>query len=389
MIAVKAWWNTFVAECYLLARKPIYWFCMVLLPMFLIFFFTDLMKKGLPTELPVGIVDLDNSKTSRTLMRNLNAYQATNIVAHYNNVGDARRDIQRGKIYAFFYLPKGTEEDLIASRQPKISFYYNTSVMIAGSLIYKDMRAIATLGQAAKGSATLQAKGLTGKEIKAFLQPITTDTHAIGNPQLNYNMYLCTTLLPACIALFIFIVTAYSLGAEIKFNRSRLLMKRARNNIFMALTGKFLPQTLVWTLVMWTYEYWLYYVNGFTHNCSFLFLMMLGVLLVMASQGVGLFMYGIFPSMRMSMSIGALWAVLSFSVAGFTFPVTAMDTPIQAMSWLFPIRAHYMIYQMNVLNGYPIYYSWPYFTALVAFMMLPTLVVRRLKNILLTYIYIE
>lgn len=378
-----------VSECHLLATKPVYWFCMVLIPLFLIFFFTDLMSNGLPTEMPVGIVDLDNSKTSRTLMRNLDAYQATKIVAHYNNVSDARRDIQRGKIYAFFYLPKGMEEDLIASRQPKISFYYNSSVMIAGSLIYKDMRAIATLGQAAKGNSTMQALGLTQKEIKATLQPIVTENHAIGNPQLNYNMYLCTTLLPACIALFIFIVTAYSLGAEIKFNRARVLMQRANNSIFTATVAKFAPQTIIWCLIMWSYEYWLYYVNAFTHSCSFGFLALLGFLLVIASQGFGIFMFGILPSMRMSMSIGALWAVLSFSVTGFTFPVMAMDTPIQAMSWLFPVRAHFMIYQMNVLNDYPLYYSWPYFTALFAFAMLPILVIKKIKHILLTYIYIE
>lgn len=389
MNRLRAFSNVFSLEGYKLATKPVYWFCMVLIPLFLIFFFTDMMKNGLPTELPVGIVDLDNSKTSRTLMRNLDAYQATKIVAHYQSVAEARRDIQRGKIYAFFYLPKGTEEDLIASRQPKISFYYNTSVMIAGSLIYKDMRAIATLGQAAKGNATLSALGLTGRQIKAFLQPIVVDTHAIGNPQLNYNMYLCTTLLPACIALFIFIVTAYSFGAEIKFNHAKLLMKRANNSIAIAMTGKLLPQTFIWTIVMWTYEYWLFYVNGFTHSCGIGFLMLLGFLLVLAAQGFGTLMFGIFPSMRMSMSIGALWAVLSFSVTGFTFPVMAMDTPIQAMSWLFPVRAHFMIYQMNVLNDYPVYYSWPYFVALVAFALLPLLVIKRIKNILLTYIYIE
>ena len=376
-------------ELRLLATKPIYWFCMLFIPLFLIFFFTDMMKEGLPTDLPAGIVDLDNSATTRKLMRNLDSFQETHVVAHYASVNEARLDMQKGRIYAFFYLPKNFESDLISSRQPTISFYYNSSVMIAGSLLYKEMRVISTLGQAALGSATMQAKGATEKQIKAFLQPIATDVHATNNPWLNYNMYLSTTMVPACIALFIFIVTAFSLGAELKYGRARHMVSRANNNITLALLAKFLPQTIIWFVVVMIYEFWLYDVYGFTHNCSWLFLVCLGLLLILSSQGLGIFFFGIFPSMRMSMSIAALWSVLSFSVAGFTFPVMAMDAEIQAMSWLFPIRSHYMIYQINVLNGFPIHYSWPYFTALIAFALLPTLVGRRIKHVLLNHIYIE
>ena len=381
--------TAFRDELWLLASKPIYWFCMLFIPLFLIFFFTDMMKEGLPTELPAGIVDLDNSATSRKLMRNLDAFQETHIVAHYTSVSEARLDMQKGKIYAFFYLPKNFERDLISNRQPKLSFYYNTSVMIAGSLLYKEMRTIATLGQAALGSATMQAKGATERQIETFLQPITTDVHATNNPWLNYNMYLSTTLIPACIALFIFIVTAFSLGAELKYKRAKKMMRQANNNITLALIAKFLPQTMVWFVVVVFYEFWLYNICGFTHNCSWLFLIIMGLLLILSSQGMGIFFFGIFPSMRMSMSLAALWSVLSFSVAGFTFPVMAMDTAIQAMSWLFPIRSHFMIYQINVLNGFSLHYSWPYIVALIGFILLPLLVAKRIKYVLLNHIYIE
>lgn len=389
MKTLHALWNVLVAELALLATKPVYWFCMLLIPLFLIFYFTNLMEKGLPKDMPVAIVDLDNSKTSRTLMRMLDSYQSAHIVAHYASISDARKATQDAKIYGFFYIPQGTEEKMIGGRQPMISFYYNASVMIAGSLIYKDMRAIATMAQAAMGQAKMRAKGMSDKDIKAQIQPIVIDAHATNNPFLNYSMYLNTTLIPACIALFIFIVTAYSFGGELKFGHAKKMMKTANNSIAIAMTGKMVPQTIIWTIVIWTYEYWLYYANAFTHNCSFGFLMLLGLLLVLASQGMGIFMFGIFPSMRMSMSIGALWAVLSFSVTGFTFPVTSMDTAIQAMSWLFPVRSHYMIYQIHVLNGFPAYYALSYFFALICFTLLPLLVMSKIKRVMQTYIYIE
>ena len=48
-------------ECGLLLSTPIYIFCMVVFPILTVIFFTSLMDDGLPQEMPIGIVDLDNS----------------------------------------------------------------------------------------------------------------------------------------------------------------------------------------------------------------------------------------------------------------------------------------------------------------------------------------
>ena len=54
-------------------KNPIYLFCMVIFPIVVVIFFTTLMKGGVPTDMPVGIVDQDNSATSRQLVHKLDA----------------------------------------------------------------------------------------------------------------------------------------------------------------------------------------------------------------------------------------------------------------------------------------------------------------------------
>jgi ABC-2 type transport system permease protein len=115
---------------------------------------------------------------------------------------------------------------------------------------------------------------------------------------------------------------------------------------------------------------------------------LLGLMQVLASQGFGVFAYGLTPSLRMSMSICSLWAVLSFSIAGFAFPVMGMDGPLQSMSWLFPLRHYYMVYQICVFNGYPLLEAWFHFAALAAFILLPWPFIKKIKNAMLTYVYI-
>jgi len=130
-----ALWLVMKRECHRLVSRPLYLFCMVIAPLFCYIFFTTLMDSGLPTNMPVGAVDLDNSASSRNILRNLDAFGQTAVVARYSSVNEARTAMQEGKIYGFFYIPKGMSADAQSQRQPKLSFYTNNSYLIAGSLL--------------------------------------------------------------------------------------------------------------------------------------------------------------------------------------------------------------------------------------------------------------
>lgn len=375
-------------ELLILRQNHIYRFCMVLFPILVIFFFTSMLDEGLPTSLPVGVVDLDNTSMSRSLTRKLDGFQMSKVVAHYPSMTEARRAIQRNEIYGFLYIPKGTADKLVASRQPKISYYYSYTTLTAGSMLMKDLKTISTLGSAALGQATMRAKGLTDKQIQTLLQPITVDLHMIANPWSNYNAYLSTMMVPGLIMLFIFLISAYSIGTELKFATSKKWLEMADNNITVALLGKFLPQTIIWLAIVFGYEWYVFYHLGFPHLGSPWMLILLGLMQVLSAQGFGIFAFGLMPSLRMSMSICSLWAVLSISMAGSAFPVMGMDGALQSLSWLFPLRHYWMMYQTCVLNGFPLIESWFHFAALAAFMLLPWLVVKKIKNAMLTYVYI-
>lgn len=375
-------------ELLILRQNHIYRFCMVLFPILVIFFFTSMLDEGLPTSLPVGVVDLDNTSMSRSLTRKLDGFQMSKVVAHYPSMAEARRAIQRNEIYGFLYIPKGTADKLVASRQPKISYYYSYTTLTAGSMLMKDLKTISTLGSVALGQATMRAKGLTDKQIQTLLQPITVDLHMIANPWSNYNAYLSTMMVPGLIMLFIFLISAYSIGTELKFATSKKWLEMADNNITVALLGKFLPQTIIWLAIVFGYEWYVFYHLGFPHLGSPWMLILLGLMQVLSAQGFGIFAFGLMPSLRMSMSICSLWAVLSISMAGSAFPVMGMDSALQSLSWLFPLRHYWMMYQTCVLNGFPLIESWFHFAALAAFMLLPWLVVKKIKNAMLTYVYI-
>jgi ABC-2 type transport system permease protein len=381
-------WQIALREMTILRKNPIYGFCMVVFPLLAMFFFTSMLDAGLPQDLPVGVVDLDNTSTTRALTRKLDGMQNSKVVAHFQSVAEARHAMQENEIYGFLYFPKGTTSNLMSARRPKISFYYSNVSLAGGSMVMKDLKTVSTLGSAAVGMATLRAKGATDQQIQAFLQPIRIDLHQVANPWSNYNVYLSTVFVPGIMMLFMFLISAYSLGMELKFNRGKEWIEKADGNIVVAILGKYLPHAVVFLLLISFYQFYIYHVLQFPHVGGWAMIILLSVLSVFGSIGFGIFAFGLMPSLRMSMSICSLWGVLSFSLAGSAFPAMGMDPALQALTWLFPLRHYYMLFQITVFNGYPLIDAWFHLVALIGFTLMPWFVISKVKNAMLTYVYI-
>lgn len=109
--------------------------------------------------------------------------------------------------------------------------------------------------------------------------------------------------------------------------------------------------------------------------------MLLGLFTVIAAQAFGLTIYGVFVGqMRMAMSSSALLGVLSISMAGFSYPVPAMTSLLQHISWIFPLRNYFLIYANQCLNGYPIVYAWKPIMVLLIMMLIPFFFLGRYRK---------
>ena len=365
-----ALWNVMKRESRRLVSRPLYLFCMVIAPLFCYVFFTTLMDSGLPVNMPVGVVDQDMTSTSRQLMRNLDAFEQTAIVAHYPTINEARAAMQKGEIYGFYYIPKGTTAKAQSQRQPTVSFYTNNTLLIAGSLLYKDMKMMSELASGAAARTSLYAKGATEDQAMAFLQPIVIDTHPLNNPWLNYSVYLCNTFAPGVLMLLIFMITVYSIGVEIKDRTAREWLRMGNNSIYISLAGKLLPHTAIFFLMGILYNVYLYGFLHFPCNSGIMPMLLATLCLVLASQGMGVLMIGTLPTLRLGLSFASLWGVLSFSMCGLSFPAMAMHPVLQGLANLFPLRHYFLIYVDQALNGYPFF------------------VVHRLKEALIYYKYV-
>lgn len=378
----------FRRELRIFAHRPLFLFTMIVAPVLCIIFFTTLMADGLPTKLPAGLVDEDDTHITRIITWILGSMEETDLAVRYPSFTEARRAMQRGEIYGFFYIPQGLTEDAIANRQPRLSFYTNETYFVPGTLLMKDLRYACELAGLALTRETLYGKGLTEEQAMGILQPIVIETHPLNNPYLDYSVYLNNIILPGILILLVMLSTTYTIGLEWKRNTQRELYSMSGYSSTVALVGKLLPQTFLFSLIFVFYDVYFYKFLMFPCNSGIWAMMLLGIVTVMAAQAFGVFLFGAFiGQMRLSMCLCSLWGILSFSLAGFTYPVPAMDGLLQRLSWLFPLRHYYLIYVNQALDGYSILYVWRSAVALLAFLLLPCTVLWRYRAAFLKYEY--
>lgn len=371
-----------------LASRRIYWLTMVVMPLFCMIFLTDLLREGLPIKAPAAVVDYDRSELSRRMIQSLNGAQMSRITAVYDNIGDARRAMQRGEIYGFYLIPENFQSDLLSVRTPTVSYYTNMAYYVPASLLYKNFTASALYAKADVLSGLLTDVGVDTEEIVPLLQPINIEVRGLSNPWLDYAVYLCNSFVPAIMQLMIFLTTAFAVCQEMKRATSPLWLRLAKGSVIRALSAKLLPQTIGWQIMMLFMLWWFYGKNGFVMNGSWGWMILSEMMFVLACQGFALFVVGVLPNLRLALSVGALVGVLSFSIGAFSFPYESMYGSIGVFSWLVPVRYNFLIYIDQALNGIDVYYSRIFYVAYIVFMLLPLLVIKRLKRELLNPVYV-
>lgn len=362
--------------------RPIYLFSSVFVMIFCYIFFLTFFSEGMPRSMPIGVVDMDQSYVSRTFIRNIDAIPQAKIIHHYVDYNEARDAMQRGQIYAFFVIDRNFERELMSSQQPEFKFYVNQAYMVAGSLTFKELTYVSNMGSAYVQKKMMELRGqeVEESEILALVQPISSDSHMIANPYANYGVYLLNMLLPGIMQMLILLMTVFSIGNEMKQHTTPDLLKTANNSMFAVMLGKLLPYTLLFSILGIGGNLILYKYMHFPMNGSIVWLSLATVIMVLAYQAIGVFFIGLLPSLREAISLVAVYGILGVSFTGFTFPIEAMPRGVQVFQHLHPIRHYFKIYVSEALNGAPIRYSLIYFAAMLAFVILPFIIYKRLKK---------
>lgn len=378
---------TIQRELHRMTSRRIYLVACIVLPLFSLVFMATIFGNGQMEDLPVGVVDADNSSASRRIIRMVEATPQLRIVRHYANETEARMDVQRKVIYGYLVIPSGYAAKVGNNEEVTLCYYYHNAMLSVGGELRSTFEQL--LKQVSITPIVTQAMALGEEEetITSFLMPVADEGFPIYNQNRNYTIYLSQPFFFVFLQILLLLVTVYSLGSESKYGTAKEWLQSAGGDIGIAVIGKLLPYTCIFIAIglfaNWVFFGWM----KIPMPCSLWLINGVTALFICATQALALFLYSLFPVLGLIISVVSMIGSLGATLSGVTFPVSFMDTPVYAVSFLFPVH-HYMEVVQSLLytdgSFADVGVNW---VVLLLFILLPVFLLPRLKNTLITHRY--
>ncbi|MGL4292232.1 MAG: ABC transporter permease [Bacteroidales bacterium] len=370
-----------------MVSRRLYYGATLILPLFCIFFMATIFNNGQMENIPIGIVDLDRTSGSRSIIRNVDAVPTLSVTMYFDNAAAARLATQEKKIYGYLVIPRDFESRMMDNKSTSLDYYYHYALLSVGGEVMGAFENVLEPISITPVLMTGMSLGLTSDQILSFVMPTQQRSQALFNPDLDYSVYLSVPFFFILFQILILLTTVYIVGTELNNKTAKQWLDCAGGNMVIAITGKLLPYSLIYIVMTIFANYVMFGLMHIPFTCHFLPLIFSAVLLVFASQGFGLFLFMIFPVMGIIISIVSMVGSLGATLSGVTFPVPDMHPIVYEASFLFPIR-HYVLINQNLLYGdYGFAYTWHNYVILLVFILLPLLLMGRLRNVILTNKY--
>ena len=361
------------------SRRLYFGVCLVL-PLFCLFFMATIFGSGQMENIPIGIVDQDNTATSRQIVRNISAVPTFKVTRHFTDETAARQAVQRKEIYGYLSIPTGFTQRATTGMDATLSYYYHYALLSVGSELmaaFETALAPVALSPIAMEAVSL---GVSQEQITTFLLPVQSSMHPLYNPDLDYSIYLSQPFFYVLFQILILLITVYIIGSELKFHTAQEWLITVRGNILTAVVGKLLPYTFIFSVIGILANYILYGVLHIPFHGSLLMMNLMTILFIIATQALAVFIFSIFPRIAYIISIVSMVGSLGATLSGVTFPVTSMYPPVHAASYLFPVRHFTEIAQSMLYFDSGFGYYWQSAAILWLFPLVALLILPRLKH---------
>lgn len=344
----------------------------VVLPFVSFIFFNELLSKGVARDLPVAVVDYDNSAISRTIISQLDATPELQVSFFSINQQKGEDLIKTGKVYGLVTIPKNFEVNLKSGKQVNILNQYNSNVLLPGGLEYKAFNKVIGTISAGAFIQKKQKQGMSFQQALINFQTVNLSNQVLSNPYTNYSYYLNTGFLTYFFQIFVILTTIYCFGIDLRSSKGNRLLRITNGNLMAVIIGKVLPYTIWFYLVGLIMLYSMYVWQDFPLKGNKLAVLVALLLLIFATQSFALLIVSLSNSFRESLTIGSGLAAVSLSFSGITFPVFAMSKIAQWVSQIFPFTHFFRLFLEQSQQGFPVYYTINSFLMLTILSILPT-----------------
>ena len=376
----SGFWSVVKRECLILTSRPLYLFTALIFPLFALFFMTTIFGNGMIDEIPVAIVDEDDSRMSRNITRLCSAMPEIRVTQVVANTAEARDALLSKEIYGYLIIPNDFESDVNANKNTSLTLCYHYAFLSVGSEVLQGFLNVLRIIAVTPLQQSIDFLGIDEDELENIASPISISARPLYNPALNYTSYLTFPYYWVLFQILILLNIAYSFGNEFKVKGMRECLTLGKGRFINVVLGKMFPYIIIFSIIAIFANVIMFKVLGLDLSSSIYEMILVSVLFICATCSVSLFIFSLYPNLPIIISFISMFGSLGATFAGVTFPVSAMYPVFEKMSYFFPIRHFVVVTDYLRYESHSFIYYWNHLLILISFNILIVFATLLLKR---------
>lgn len=323
-------------------------------------------------DVPVAVVDLSNSHTSRQFIRRCDASPEVKVAYHCTSIDEARQLVGHQVVRGILYFPTDFEQTLGRGQQTKMSLFCDMSMMLTYKAIYST-----AMNVSQDMNADIQvaiSSPPTDQEDRILTQPLDFEDVQMFNTTGGYGNFILPCVLILILQQTLLLGIGLSAGTARENNRYQDLVPVSRhyNGMYRIVFGKSLCYLMIFSVMAAYVTLIVPRIFGFTSipQAPDLFALMLPYLLASIFFGM---LFSCIIRYRENVILLVVFTSLPFLfLAGVSWPESSIPAIWRGISYLVPstfgVRGFVRISSMGAtLNDVRNEYIWLWIQVIVYF----------------------
>lgn len=310
-------------------------------------------SKGKVTDLPILVIDLDQTAMSAKAIEMFNDDEVINVAAVlYNQNNIAKITIDK-EANAVVIIPKGFQKMVFTKKYPEITTIVNTANILTANYASTAIQVCLGTLKAGIQLETLRKQGVPEKIISSQYEPFKTTFIKKYNRSTNYMYYLWPGVLAAVLQQVMLLALALSFASEFENGSFSFLVEKSKS-VFQMILIKILPYLFmsfgVW-LMYWFFTFY-FRIPFFTNLPE---LTLVAGIFILAVSFIGILVSILIPNQLKATEILMVIATPSFILSGFSWPLSQMPNWVQGVANIIPLTHFLKAFRVLIIEEGTLY----------------------------------
>lgn len=335
---LNSFFDSWKQEYNYIIKDSAVWFTFIVTSLAVAFAYTYIYSKQVLEDIPIAVVDNNQSPQSRMLTRMLDATSQVKITHGVANFEDAKELFYKQKVNGIVLIPSDFSKNILQSKNTSVSFYCDASYLLYyRQTLTAAKKTLAYLNAGIK-IKKLSAKGKSLEQAMNISVPTRPVITSLYNPATGYGTFVMPAVYLVIIQSLLLTGIGILVGTFRERNKNNLkLLKKVNNFSPMGLLmGKAAAYTTVGYLLFIIILGFVYSLFDIPHHGNIFDLLFFFSPFILSISFMGLSFIAFLRHREDAVMSLLFLSIPSLLVSGITWPAEGMPEIIKTISLIFP-----------------------------------------------------